>query len=111
MFDPEKEVPSLELCKRLKKLGYPQDGGGWYWYETEKKIYMLWDTKEYNWEIHNKYAPIKAPTIPEMMELLGGLKSTPYNITPKIVCENLISKIENGDLKFVEGEKKRGENE
>ena len=31
MFDLTKEVPSLELCKRLKEVGYPQDGGGWYW--------------------------------------------------------------------------------
>ena len=27
----EKEVPSLELCKKLKDLGYPQNGDGWYW--------------------------------------------------------------------------------
>jgi len=31
MFKPEKEVPNLELCKRLEELGYPQEGGGWYW--------------------------------------------------------------------------------
>ena len=31
MFDPIKEVPSLELCKRLKELGYPQKDGGYYW--------------------------------------------------------------------------------
>jgi len=31
MFDIKKEVPSLELCKKLKELGYPQEGGGWYW--------------------------------------------------------------------------------
>jgi len=33
-WNPEKEVPSLELCKRLKELGYPQEGGGWYWVKT-----------------------------------------------------------------------------
>gem|GEM_PF-5734743 len=28
----EKEVPSLELCRRLKELGFPQESnGGWYW--------------------------------------------------------------------------------
>ena len=27
----EKEVPSLELCKRLKELGFSQKGEGWYW--------------------------------------------------------------------------------
>lgn len=31
MFNPELEVPSLGLCKKLKELGYPQEGGGWYW--------------------------------------------------------------------------------
>ncbi|RLJ03092.1 MAG: hypothetical protein DRP08_03955 [Candidatus Aenigmatarchaeota archaeon] len=40
MFDPQKEVPSLELCKRLKELGYPQDGGGWYW--VKRKYDLLW---------------------------------------------------------------------
>jgi len=35
MFDPIKEVPSLELCKQLKELGYPQEGGGWYWVKTK----------------------------------------------------------------------------
>ena len=33
MFDPTKEVPSLELCKELKELGFPQDTG-WYWVKT-----------------------------------------------------------------------------
>ncbi len=31
MFDPTKEVPSLELCRKFRELGFPQDGGGWYW--------------------------------------------------------------------------------
>jgi len=30
-FNPTDEVPSLELCKRLREQGYPQNGGGWYW--------------------------------------------------------------------------------
>jgi len=30
-FDPTNEVPSLELCRKLREQGYPQDGGGWYW--------------------------------------------------------------------------------
>ena len=34
MFDPKAEVPSLELCKRLKELGFPQEGG-WYWIKDE----------------------------------------------------------------------------
>jgi len=35
MFDPKAEVPSLELCQRLKELGYPQTTGGWYWIKDE----------------------------------------------------------------------------
>ena len=44
----EKEVPSLELCQELKKLGYPQDGEGYYWIKTKEgwklatKISNLW---------------------------------------------------------------------
>jgi hypothetical protein len=35
MFIPELEVPNLELCKKLKELGFPQDDGGWYWVKQE----------------------------------------------------------------------------
>ena len=35
MFDVKKEVPSLALCRKLKELGYPQEGGGWYWVKTK----------------------------------------------------------------------------
>jgi len=33
MIWAEKEVPSLELCRRLKELGFPQESSdsGWYW--------------------------------------------------------------------------------
>jgi len=32
VFNPELEVPSKELCKRLRELGFPQKTkGGWYW--------------------------------------------------------------------------------
>jgi hypothetical protein len=95
VFDPTKEVPSLELCKKLKELGFPQDGGGWYWtlrkdsdfydlFFTMDKIYFYkpknhpnkfslfedWNLKEY----------IKAPTcreldewLPEYIKRLGDL--------------------------------------
>ena len=74
MFDPKKEVPSLELCKRLKELGYPQDGGSWYW--------DLWPVKPRlvflaTWE---NFIPLmrkpkdkwlmKAPTLREIIEWL-----------------------------------------
>ena len=41
-FNPEQEVPSLELCKRLKELGYPQEGGGWYWIKKRSKYYLAY---------------------------------------------------------------------
>ncbi|MCD6384449.1 hypothetical protein J7M23_01605 [Candidatus Sumerlaeota bacterium] len=41
MFNPEKEVPSLELCKQLKEFGFPQEGGGWYWKEGKYELVLL----------------------------------------------------------------------
>jgi len=35
LFNLDAEAPSLELCKKLKKLGYPQQGGGWFWIKEE----------------------------------------------------------------------------
>ena len=32
MLELEKEIPSLETCKRLKILGYPQNADGLYFY-------------------------------------------------------------------------------
>jgi len=31
----EKYVVSLDLAKKLKEAGFPQDGGGWYWIKEE----------------------------------------------------------------------------
>jgi len=43
MFNPELEVPSRELCKRLKNLGYPQESnGGWYWVLYKQPTYKRW---------------------------------------------------------------------
>lgn len=36
----EQQVPTLELCKKLKELGYPQEGLFWWifhWMDNEKK--------------------------------------------------------------------------
>jgi len=86
MFKPEKEVPSLELCKHLKELGYPQEGGGWYW----KK----WKDKE-NWNVGfveeedkqlflTEVDFVKAPTCRELGEWLPLYldfvdENSPYN--------------------------------
>lgn len=48
-FDPKKEVPSLELCKKLKKLAFPQEGGGWYWEQVNEYINPVWEKK---WELN-----------------------------------------------------------
>ena len=65
MFDPTKEVPNLELCRKLKELGYPQEGGGWYWINPDGKGYFLsyFETSDY---LSNM--DFKAPTCPEMEE-------------------------------------------
>jgi len=31
VFDLTKEVPRLDLCQQLKRLGFPQETGGFYW--------------------------------------------------------------------------------
>ena len=63
MVDYRKEVPSLELCKRLKELGYLQNGGGWYW-DTKDRILI------FTWEEEVIDDLVKAPTVAEMGEWL-----------------------------------------
>ena len=86
MFDPTKEVPSLELCKELKDLGFPQGEIGWYWVKTAIGWILgyLLDPEgrypnDYNFffpiveEICfiNKNTPLyKAPTLREVLEWL-----------------------------------------
>ena len=86
MFNPEKEVPNLELCKKLKELGFPQDGGGWYWTQTDTgwrlgycaeynlapkvKIHMMFFAELGRVIFRARHEIIKAPTITEMWEWL-----------------------------------------
>ena len=84
----EKEVPSLELCKRLKELGFPQDGGeGWYWREGKIKpvLGLLIDKSDLGWTLlecvdgiwakspylygEELKKLIKAPTCRELLEI------------------------------------------
>ena len=66
----EREVPCLELCKKLKELGYPQNEEGFYWvlekvgYNYEWKLLFV----DSSFTINNY--KIKAPTFPEMLEWL-----------------------------------------
>lgn len=74
MFNPKDEVPSLELCKKLKELEFPQESGGWYWIVVQgcKHKDVKWELKFYE-----KYEDIpywtlcyKAPTVRELGEWL-----------------------------------------
>jgi len=92
MFDPKKEVPSLELCKQLKELGFPQDGGGWYWiklitWEKPQLVYSGCAEFEKLANLPEKEYFIKAPTFIELWKYL------PKKIkTPKGKYANLIIK-------------------
>ena len=75
MFSPELEIPSRELCKKLRELGYPQNGGGWYWgvRNYQKRVLFcnhsqvnLWI--KYHQEELEYREIIKAPTCREMGE-------------------------------------------
>ena len=65
----EKEVPSLELCRRLKELGYPQEGGGWYWAKIGESWILELQTE---FKEVPAYASeyVKAPTCRELGEWL-----------------------------------------
>ena len=39
-WKPENEVPGYDLCKKLKELGFPQEGI-WYWWKLENKEILL----------------------------------------------------------------------
>ena len=78
MFYPEREVPSLELCKRLKELGFLQESGGWYWrkdmYGNFELEYKPWASPIEKCLKHEKLGGeeifIKAPTVRELGEWL-----------------------------------------
>lgn len=68
------EVPSLTVCKELKKLGFPQDEffiNGVYWYVREKDSdeYYLWNSCEISeFQTADFIDVVRAPTIREMDE-------------------------------------------
>ena len=73
MFDVKKEVPSLELCRKLKELGYPQDKTGFWWgyrahLKDDEQYVLLFGNEilvgELDWW--------KAPTLGEMEEVLSA---------------------------------------
>ena len=75
MFDPTKEVPTLELCRKLKELGYPQDRDWLVWVKYKelpdnKGGDILYEQGEYiltfGWEVPNEVRTIKASTAREL---------------------------------------------
>jgi len=116
MFDITKEVPSLKLCKKLKKLGFPQEGEGWYYTK------MMGDI-DYRLQLFLGGSPlqaqnvldfIKAPTCRELAEWINiayqnlpvEIKTkcrfpyAPDEINPNILAEDLIWLIEKRYFKF-----------
>ena len=109
MFKPELEVPSLELCKKLKELGYPQNIGGWYWILPENKnewllcycikydksedgIWSFWyyDLDEklkyvYVWKSQERF--IKAPTVRELGEFFPSEVTCFRDFKRGFLCE------------------------
>jgi len=80
----EKEVPSLELCKRLKELGYPQEGEGkfwegFWWTVTLSQNWHISYGLDAEWAKENEGNYIKAPTCRELNEWLLKAKGS-YNI-------------------------------
>ncbi len=70
MFNPEAEVANLELSIKLKELGFPQDGGGFYW-ERYKGLSGMEIVFEEKTPINNlSFTFIKAPTSREVGEWL-----------------------------------------
>ncbi|RLF78688.1 hypothetical protein DRN32_06405 [Thermococci archaeon] len=47
MFDLNKEVPNVELCKKLKELGFPQAQPGYYWVRRKTKDGVVVSPPEY----------------------------------------------------------------
>lgn len=68
----EKEVASLELSKKLKELGFPQEEPGWFWYANiTNAIYRLIFLKEFDEKTDKDMEDyIKAPTNSELGEWL-----------------------------------------
>ncbi len=89
-------VVSLELAKKLKELGFPQDGGGWYWELPTKKLTLL-NREDANiiiaMEMNGINYPIRVIKAPTSVELMNVVPST---IRDKDGCEYsfMLSKID-----------------
>ena len=110
MFNLEQEVPSLELCRKLKEVGYPQDGGGWYWIESYRDEWYIdiWDSVFLQIAKLQVKDYIKAPTCRELGEWIEKSSIAeeyayyPLQINPDNLAEDLIWLAENEYVKFKE---------
>lgn len=78
----EQQVPSLELCKKLKELGYPQESlFYWTFYKDHSQVlYTQQEVFKESWKVDPNYC--SAPTVAELGELLkpfSSATSTWYN--------------------------------
>jgi len=72
MFDIKKVVPSLELCLKLKELGYPQNEGGFYWVKEDVEDGCIWRLKFFYESPNGNF--VKAPTVGELGRNVGDEK-------------------------------------
>jgi len=87
MFNPKREVLSLKTAKKLKELGYPQKGDGWYYVRLEKQkdwklLFKQGRICIINGKVHllnNITEFIKAPTKTEIREILKKEESSEKN--------------------------------
>ena len=74
MFEKRLGVPDFEYCKKLKELGYPQDGGDWYWIKliTWGKPRLIYPGDDFDELVglSEKEFFVKAPTVGELGKLL-----------------------------------------
>ena len=100
-WNPEKEVSSLELCRRLKELSYPQDGGGWYWIKTAFGWILaimldgIWLSERNYIKVNDETIKdfVKAPTCRELpLNLYWCNKCLSFNVEKK--------KLENSEYAF-----------
>jgi len=65
----EKEVANLELSKRLKELGFPQNREGWYWIKTTYPVkWILAIMLDGIWLSVKNYIIIKDEVIEEIVK-------------------------------------------
>lgn len=91
MTTTESIVPSLEMCKKLKEAGWPQDDAVWYWVghmlndKMQPTSWTLWprEKEEYReqWKPHIHAAPTAEEILrrlPDEIPINAGLKGSDY---------------------------------